>query len=345
MVKSLGMAKVRRAEGATPLRAGILAALAQGPASVGQLAQHLGASRTSVRHHLQVLMTLGLVRREDGLFALARGETDVEVMPAEGLPCPVLLPPSECLRCANAPYVLELVEEMGRLLWAAREQKERLRRLSAQILQAQEEERQRVARELHDDTAQALTALLVHLKLLQEEAGPSLAPRLAELRQMVAATLEGVRRLALALRPSALDHLGLGPALAAYVEDFSRRWGLPVHLRLGRLPPLPQEAELALYRVAQEALSNVAKHAHAHQVWLSLHRRGPTVVLEVRDDGQGFPVQEVLGDRQRGLGLFGMRERLALVGGRLDIDSRPGEGTKVRAQLPLRPKKVEPWAR
>jgi len=328
--------------GTVSLRAGILAALTQGPASVGQLARRLGASRTWVRHQLEALQALGLVRREDGAYRLT-GEVAVQwrpPWPEEGSVLRLPPPPQECLRCAHSPYVVELLVEMGRLLWAAHEQQERLRRLSAQVLQAQEEERKRVARELHDDTAQALTALLVRLKLLEGEVGPSLAPQIAELRELVAAILEGVRHLALALRPSALDHLGLAAALAAYVQEFSHRWGLPVHLQVGRLPPLSAETELALYRVAQEALSNVAKHAQAAQAWLLLRCRGPRVVLEVKDDGRGFCVQEVLEDREKGLGIFGMRERLALVGGRLHIESQPGQGTTVRAEVPLRPKKV-----
>ena len=307
-----------------PPRIGVLAALAEGPATAEELAARLGSSPRAMQRHLRALEELGLVAQGgDGIYNLLHG--------APHLPAP----PAECLRCGNSSYVLGLLEEMGRLLWEARKQQERLRHLSALILQAQEEERKRVARELHDDTAQILTALLVRLNLLKDEVDPSLASHLAELRELVSAALEGVRRIAQALRPSALDHLGLTSALGAHVAEFSQRWGLPVHLHLGELPSLPPEVELALYRVAQEALSNVAKHANASEAWLVLRYRGARVILEVKDNGRGFSLPEVLGDGQRGLGIMGMEERLALVGGRLRVRSRPGRGTIVRAEVPI----------
>jgi len=307
-----------------PPQMGVLAALAEGPARTEELAARLGSSRRAMQRHLKALEELGLVvQSEDGVYHLAHRAAHLPV------------PPAECLRCGNSSYVLGLLEEMGRLLWEARKQQERLRHLSALILQAQEEERKRVARELHDDTAQLLTALLVRLNLLKDEVDPSLASHLAELRELVSAALEGVRRIAQALRPSALDHLGLTSALGAHVAEFSQRWGLPVHLRLGELPTLPPEVELALYRVAQEALSNVAKHAHASEAWLVLRCRGPRVILEVKDNGRGFSLSEVLGDGQKGLGIMGMQERLALIGGRLRLRSRPGRGTIVRAEVPI----------
>lgn len=194
-----------------------------------------------------------------------------------------------------------------------------------------------MARELHDDTAQALTALLVKLRVLER----SLERReqrgeLEELRALAAGTLEGVRRLAAHLRPSLLDDLGLPAAVKAYVDQFAHLWGIPVHLRVrgldGRLPP---EVELALYRVLQEALTNVARHAGASQAWVSLRRERGCLVLTVKDDGCGFDVAAVMADRERGLGLFGMQERMALVGGSLAIRSRLEAGTEVVARVPL----------
>jgi two-component system sensor histidine kinase UhpB len=238
------------------------------------------------------------------------------------------LPPVACLQCYNNVYVLGLLARLARQVREAQEQEERLRRLSAQVMRAQEEERKRVARELHDDTAQALTALLVHLRVLENSApDDETRRRLRELRELTSSTLEGVRRLALDLRPSALDHFGLTAALAASAEEFSKRWGIPVHL--------PPDVELALYRTTQEALSNVAKHARASRVSIALRRLGERLVLRVEDDGKGFRPEEVMASRERGLGLFGMQERLALVGGSLEIRSRPGAGTEVLAQVPL----------
>jgi two-component system sensor histidine kinase UhpB len=160
-----------------------------------------------------------------------------------------------------------------------------------------------------------------------------------ELRELTAQTLEAVRKLAVELRPATLDHLGLLAALEAYTESYRSR--LPVRVTFTtdgfqdgerRLPP---QIELVLYRVVQEALTNVAKHARASDIHVELSRGPNEVVACVADDGEGFPVDEVMRSRERGLGLFGMQERLALVHGQLVIDSAPGQGTRVRARVPL----------
>lgn len=212
----------------------------------------------------------------------------------------------------------------------------RLRALSAGVMDAQEEERRRISRELHDDTAQTLTSLLLYAKALEQgDAPPRVRQALAELREEVARSLEGVRRLARELRPSALDDLGLVAALEGYTHDFARRTGIAV-----RFEPacggerLPAQVELALYRIAQEALTNVAKHAGATRVDVGLVREPGAISLTVRDDGRGFdPSRLPSGDR--GLGLFGMKERAELTGGRLTITSRPGGGSVIAARIPL----------
>lgn len=217
----------------------------------------------------------------------------------------------------------------------------KLRTLSAAIINAQEEERRRISRELHDDTAQALTSLLLYAKALEQgDAPPAVRAALAEVREEVARSLEGVRRLARELRPSALDDLGLVAALEGYTQDLARRARLPIsfdHACGGdRLPP---KTELALYRIAQEALTNVAKHASATSVEVRLVREPGACTLTVADDGRGFNqrTMETISPAGRGIGLFGMRERAELAGGMLDILTAPGRGTRVRARVPLGP--------
>lgn len=208
--------------------------------------------------------------------------------------------------------------------------------MSSHVLTAQEEERTRIARELHDDTAQALTSVLVRLRLLERSAEDKrLRSGLAELRDLTVETLEGVRRLAIDLRPPMLDDLGLEAAIQSHVQDFSRRWQINVNFTSSGLGRLPPNVELVLYRIVQEALSNVAKHASASRVETRLSRKGRTLRLLVKDDGCGFDVEAAKGSRQSGLGLFGMEERLALIGGTLRVESSPGKGTRLSAEVPL----------
>ncbi len=220
---------------------------------------------------------------------------------------------------------------------------QQLHRLSRLILQAQEDERQRVARELHDEAAQALTSLLVHLRLLERAHNPEEAQqRVEELRQLTAQALEEVRRVALDLRPKILDDLGLEAALGWRMDELNAGGLVQTELQVtGVKQRIPHELELVLYRVAQEALNNVARHAQAAHATIAL-RQGPDwLTLEIRDDGIGFdPQQPDLGrtlDRPGGLGLMGMQERLAMVGGTLTIESRPRIGTQVLARVPLNP--------
>jgi signal transduction histidine kinase len=206
--------------------------------------------------------------------------------------------------------------------------------MSSQTLIAQEVERKRIARELHDDTAQALTSVLLRLRVLErstDDAG--LREGLAELRDLTGATLEGVRRMAIDLRPSVLDDFGLEIALQAQVRDFESQWNIKAKVtsrRLGRISP---EVELVLYRIAQEALSNIAKHARASQVEIRLTRRGRMLRMFIEDDGCGFDAEAAAEPHQSRLGLFGMKERLSLIGGTFGITSTPGSGTRVSAQV------------
>lgn len=212
----------------------------------------------------------------------------------------------------------------------------RLRDVAARALGAAEEERKRIARELHDETAQALAALLIRLRLARgmddREAREAL---LTEVRGEIADTLEGVRRFARGLRPPALDELGLVPAIESHARGLAEAVGFTVRFD-ARVTAglLSAPAELALYRIVQEALSNVARHAEASRADVGIRDSDGRVVATVRDDGRGFEVEEVLRQPPEGLGLFGMRERAAYLGGRVEVESRPGEGTVVRAEIP-----------
>ncbi len=225
----------------------------------------------------------------------------------------------------------------------------RLQELSDQVLLAQEEERTRLAGRLLDATAQELATLLLHLRLLQNaarlpEADPAaLGQQAAVLAEQVRETLDGVRRLAADLRPRLLDDLGLVPAVQSLAREWEERTGLPVNLQASVAPDLsvPPAVGIAVYRMAQEALANVARHAHASRVRLTLAAGDGELVAEVQDDGRGLSPAPVggrtapaTGPRPR-LGLFAVQERIGLVGGRFVVESAPGQGTTVRARVPL----------
>ena len=202
------------------------------------------------------------------------------------------------------------------------------------VVEAQELERARLARELHDQTGQALTSILLGLKALEErvdtDEGRTAA---AELRQLVVSTLQDVRRLAVELRPAALDDFGLVPALERLRDTVSEQSAISVDVQssLGDRR-LPAEVETMLYRMVQEALTNVVKHADASRVTVRLSRSDTSVVLAIHDDGKGFDPQSA---RDGGLGLVGMRERVALLGGRFVVEASEGAGAMLKAEVPL----------
>jgi signal transduction histidine kinase len=203
------------------------------------------------------------------------------------------------------------------------------------VVAGQELERQRLARELHDETGQALTSILLGLKNMEEaKSDDDVRRSVLELRELVVSTLHDVRRLAVELRPKALDDFGLVPALARLAETFAEQTNVDVQVEaaLGD-SRLPGEAETALYRIVQEALTNVIKHANARMVSVVLTRKGEAVVVVIEDDGRGFDPKT---DHVEGLGLLGMRERIALVGGRLSVESAPDRGTTLAVEVPLR---------
>jgi signal transduction histidine kinase len=222
----------------------------------------------------------------------------------------------------RAAVAVDLSERVGR---------DALRR----VVEAQELERKRLARELHDETGQALTSILLGLKPLdQAAANDEDRAAVAALRELVVSTLQDVRRLAVELRPSALDDFGLGTAVERLAETFREQTGMQVDLeaQLGD-ERLPSEVETALYRIVQEALANIVKHAGATRVSILLTHKDTSVAAVIEDDGAGFDPAAVGDDV---LGLVGMRERVGLVGGRLRIESGDGAGTTIVAEVPLR---------
>jgi signal transduction histidine kinase len=202
------------------------------------------------------------------------------------------------------------------------------------VVEGQELERARLARELHDETGQALTSILLGLKRVEDaKSREEASEATAALRGQIVETLQSVRRLAVELRPSALDDFGLVPALKRLAETFGEQSGIAVDIQT-RLDPerLPKEIETALYRIVQEALTNVAKHADAKRVSIVVTRRENAVTALIEDDGHGFGAG---GERGGGLGLVGMKERVGLLGGRLAIESTEGAGTTVVAEVPV----------
>ena len=237
-----------------------------------------------------------------------------------------LRPGSRAVVEAGDPDVAELTAAFNEML--ARLEAER-RDSARRALSAQEGERRRVARELHDEVGQVLTAVLLQLDRLHRRARDADRPEAEQARETVRASLEEVRGIARRLRPEALDDLGLGSALTSLTNDVARRTGLRVERRLAAgIGPLSGEQELVVYRVAQEALTNAVRHGRARRAWVTLQGSDGCAELTVRDDGSGF--DHVTADE--GAGLLGMRERALLIGATLDVNSSP-EGTTVRLRL------------
>ena len=227
-------------------------------------------------------------------------------------------------------------DEVARLHHAFGRMLERLeaerRRASSAALEAQEEERARVARDLHDEVNQSLTGLLLRLEATREKAPPELAAELAETRKLANRAMQELLTLARQLRPTALDDLGLKAALSSHVTDLGRRSGIEASFEAeGDIGSVPQDVQVVAYRVAQEALSNAIQHSGARHLQVRLARENGTFSLDVGDDGHGFAFDDSSG----GLGLPGMRERALLVNGDLQVTSRVDSGTSVRLRVPI----------
>ncbi len=231
-------------------------------------------------------------------------------------------------------------EERARLLKEVQDNHERLQHLSRRLLDVQEEERSRIARELHDETGQSLTALLLGLRMLDEMSTSETAQaRVDDLREIAARALDEVKRLAMGLRPALLDDLGLEAALKRLAEDSGKTHGIFVDLHMNGLNKrrMAFPVETTIYRIVQEALTNAGRHAAARNVSILLTGSESSVKLIIEDDGRGFDVENTLrlSDSAKHLGLLGMHERVALLHGTFSVESTPGSGTTIYVQLPL----------
>jgi signal transduction histidine kinase len=225
---------------------------------------------------------------------------------------------------------------LNALLDRVTEERARVRRLAAQVISVQDEERARVARELHDSTAQILAAIMLQLGVAaRESSSPALDDRIAMLRELAAEALEEVRSLSHTMHPRVLDDLGLAAALEWIARQTRDQESFDVEVIADEAgPPIPAPLASVLYRVAQEALRNAARHASASRVEIFLRRAPGSATLEVTDDGRGFDVRRAE-ERRPGMGMFSMRERVALVNGVLTVESAPGRGTRIVATVPL----------
>jgi signal transduction histidine kinase len=231
-------------------------------------------------------------------------------------------------------------QHQTRLLEQSRHMQEQLRHLSHQILQAQEEERKRISRELHDEIAQTLVGINVHLENLTRDAAVNpkgLKGKIARTQRLVEKSVNTVHRFARELRPTLLDDLGLVATLHSFMKDFSKRTGLRVHFTtFAGVEQLDSAKRTVLYRVAQAALANVAQHAQASRVEVSLRKLAKTVQMEIKDNGRHFKAERLLQARKnKRLGLLGMRERVEMVGGSFAVESIPGQGTTIQARIPF----------
>ncbi|MDX3611283.1 HAMP domain-containing sensor histidine kinase [Streptomyces europaeiscabiei] len=237
-----------------------------------------------------------------------------------------LLRPGQRLPVAGQGGVAELIRTFNAML--DRLEAERATS-SARALSAQESERQRIAQELHDEVGQSLTAVLLGLKRAADQAPEPLRAELRQVQETTRESLDEVRRLARRLRPGVLEDLGLISALTALTNDFATHTGLKITRHLAAdLPPLDPQTELVLYRVAQEALTNIARHAEAERIELRLRRSADAVVLDISDNGRG------IGIAREGAGIRGMRERALLIGAALEIDTGTTDGTHVVLSAP-----------
>jgi signal transduction histidine kinase len=250
------------------------------------------------------------------------------------------------LKESDVPTITILTNQVGiaientQLLEEQEASQARMQRLALQVVSAQEEERQRISRILHDESGQALTALKISLELIAQELPPELdstSKRILDAATLTESTMERIRLMAQDLRPPALDTLGLSPTLESFCMEFSSRTQIAIAYHGLALPPLPEPVNISIYRCLQEALTNVARHANADRVQVTLKRYPEGLALFVEDNGQGLDLDAIKTPPGGwpSMGLEIMRERLESLGGTLDIESQPGQGTRLSARMPL----------
>jgi signal transduction histidine kinase len=221
-----------------------------------------------------------------------------------------------------------------------KEYETRLHQLSRGIISAQEEERKRIARELHDEHGQAVSLIKIRLDHLsrnwEKKLPPPVSRELAEINRLLSQNIQDIRRLITALRPSMLDDLGLIPTLRWWLSRFENETGISTDLSLPRKwDRIPDQARTIVYRIIQESLTNTARHSAATRVKVTLKKRNGHLLAEIEDNGIGFRVEKVMSRPSESIGLMGIEERVALLGGKTEIKSQPGKGTRIRVELPL----------
>jgi signal transduction histidine kinase len=247
-------------------------------------------------------------------------------------------------RKAGEAAVREGRQHYRKLFGESQLMQKKLQLLTRQIISAQEEERKEISRELHDEVVQTLVGINVELSALTKGTSDglqNLKSKIARTQRLVENSVNAVHRFARELRPAVLDDLGLIPALHTYCRALASRKKIKIHLTaFAGVEALPPEKRTVLFRVAQEALTNVVRHAHATEVQLGLTRIPGAIRMEITDDGRSFAVRKtLLAKNRKRLGLLGMQERIEMVGGQLAIESAPGRGTTVRTEIPFNPEK------
>jgi PAS domain S-box-containing protein len=252
----------------------------------------------------------------------------------------------EVMAVANQKLKREIVQRQkgearyAHLFEQSRQMQEQLRHLSRQLLLTQEEERKRISRELHDEIVQTLVGINVHLASLTMKAPfniKDLRKKIARTQSLVEKSVTIVHRFARGLRPTVLDDLGLIPALQSFIKDFTKETNIRIHFTaFAGVEQLNSTQRTVLYRVAQSALANVHKHAHASDVKVSIQKLQDAIRLEIHDNGKSFDMERVLfAKRHKRLGLLGSRERVEMVGGKFGVESAPGQGTTISAEIPI----------
>ena len=244
------------------------------------------------------------------------------------------------IRIKSDDEIRRLADSFNQMAKTLMEKMRLERKYLSQIIEAQENERKRISRELHDEIGQGLTAIKFNLDIMDKDL-PSTFPivreRLKEAKSLSNQTLTAMRQLSMDLRPTMLDDVGLIPTLRWYIQNFSNRLNIKSNFQaVGFEEKLPPQIETAFYRIIQEALNNIAKHAEASRVDISLQWRDSILSVSITDNGRGFDLYEVLrpDSLERGLGIIGMQERISLLGGKIDIQSRPDSGTYLYIEVP-----------
>jgi two-component system sensor histidine kinase UhpB len=244
------------------------------------------------------------------------------------------------IRIKSDDEIKRLADSFNEMARTLMEKMKLERKYLSRIIEAQESERKRISRELHDEMGQALTAIKFNLDILEKDLPqtlPAVRERLKETKSLSNQTLTAMRQLSMDLRPTMLDDVGLIPTLRWYIQSFSNRLNIQSNFQaVGFEEKLPPQIETAFYRILQEALNNIAKHAEAGRVEISLERRDSLISASVTDNGRGFdPVRALRPEcLERGLGILGMEERVSLLGGKMDIQSKPGSGTYIYIEVP-----------